>query len=305
VRAALHGTGTAELSAALRAAYRAACGEAEPEETLRRELGLEETSPGTPPEIPLPEGEAFRALYLRMREGGRHREAVGLLERALRREPESPLLQELLALPPSRQKSGAATMEVGADTARAGGPGSASRPGKILAWAAVGSLAVTLAFLGWGRGWSWARAGHGAAASPDKPPIANAAVPERPATPLPTGTMAPGNAHPAAVARVVAHSASHSGSPSRNAAAIPRRPRPPAVALSGPAGTKVSVDDSAEWVAPGPKGGWTVAPGLVNITLTPPGPGRPITSSLFVSEDTLYVLSLDGEGGFSVARRRR
>jgi hypothetical protein len=65
------------------------------------------------------------------------------------------------------------------------------------------------------------------------------------------------------------------------------------------------VDDTVEWIAPGPKGGWPVASGLVNITLRPPGQGRPISSSLFVSDDTLYVLSLDDEGGFSVARRRR
>jgi hypothetical protein len=91
----------------------------------------------------------------------------------------------------------------------------------------------------------------------------------------------------------------------RPANAAPRRPRPPAVALSGPAGTRVSVDDTAEWVSPGPKGGWPVAPGLVNITLKPPGMGRAITSSLFVSEDTLYVLSMDRDGGFSISRRRR
>ena len=54
-----------------------------------------------------------------------------------------------------------------------------------------------------------------------------------------------------------------------------------------------------------PAGGWPLSPGLVNITLTPPGSRRPISSSLFVSADTLYLLNLEADGGFSVARKKR
>ncbi len=299
VRAALNGAGSPEVAAALRSAYREACGEADPEATLRHELGLDGAHPGAPSESPLPEGEAFRELYMRMREEGRHREAVGLLERALRRQPESPMLRELLALPPLRQKSGAATMVVGAEPIPAGRrpAGAASRPAKRVAWIAIGSLAVTFAVL------AWARAGRGAAEVPAH--VAKAAPPAGPAAPsVPAGRMGVAAAPQLEPLRADLKAAGMRAA-ARTVSAAPRRPRPPAVALSGPAGTRVSVDDTAEWVSPGPKGGWAVAPGLVNITLKPPGSGRAITSSLFVSEDTLYVLSLDAEGGFSVSRRRR
>lgn len=326
VKSALNGAPGSEIYAALRAAYRAACGETDPEETLRRELGLDGAHAGAPSETPLPEGEAFRDLYLRMREEGRHREAVSLLERALKRQPESPMLRELLAHAPSRQKSGAATMEVGADPAGAGSAatvpsraeprpsGRAARPAMRLAWIALGSLAVTFAAL------ALTRANRGAASTPDLGKSGPTPGTERPALrPQPSVTIPADEAHPvvATVPAPPAPGAPAEGAglpdaaraqamrtPSRSANA-PRRPRPPAVALSGPAGTRVSVDDTAEWVSPGPKGGWPVAPGLVNITLKPPGQGRAITSSIFVSEDTLYVLSLDGDGGFSVSRRRR
>lgn len=296
VRMSLQGAAGGEILAALRGALRAACGDEAPEATLRRELGLETSLAGTGPDETLPEGQALRDKYMGLREEGKHREAVALLERAMRRHPDNPMLRELLAQPPARQKSGAATMEVGSGHAKArvNGPGRKA----ALAMAAAGSLAVTLALLAWTR-------------SGNKPPAAN------PPTDQPVPAPAAKTVAAAAQAAVAADRApvpDPKGSARTNPASVrrpadravgPRRPRPPAVALSGPAGTRMSVDDTVEWVAPGPKGGWAVAPGLVNITLKPPGPGRAISSSLFVSDDTLYVLSLDDEGGFSVSRRRR
>jgi hypothetical protein len=206
-------------------------------------------------------------------------------------------------------------MVVGAEPIPAGRrpAGAASRPAKRAAWIAIGSLAVTFADL------AWARAGRGAAAIPaDLAKAGTPAGPERTASsPQTYGPVSGNDARPAdpsapSVAAASQANPMHAGlkaagmrAGARTVSAAPRRPRPPAVAISGPAGTRVSVDDTAEWVSPGPKGGWAVAPGLVNITLKPPGSGRAITSSLFVSEDTLYVLSLDAEGGFSVSRRRR
>jgi hypothetical protein len=75
--------------------------------------------------------------------------------------------------------------------------------------------------------------------------------------------------------------------------------------LSGPAGTKVTIDDTLEWIPAGPEGTRTLSPGLVNVTLAPPGSVRPISSSLFIAPDTLYRLNLEADGGFSVTRTRR
>jgi serine/threonine protein kinase len=301
VRLALRGEDAGALAAGLRAAFRAAAGEARPEDVLRRELDL-----GNDPLEPYAgaePGEGLRERYLGLREAGRHREAVALLERALRREPDHPMLKELLALPPARARSAAATVDVGSPALPARPPAAPARPARVplAISAALGIMAVTVALVARARLSAPAEApaavpvpagSRAALPDPGTAARAEAVPPPRPAPtvlpeppPRPAATRHPGNAAPAA----------------RRAP----RPLPPAVALAGPAGTRVSVDDTAEWVAPGPKGGWPVAPGLVNITLTPPGSGRPISSSLFVSADTLYVLSLDSDGGFSVDRRRR
>jgi serine/threonine protein kinase len=314
IRMSLQGAEGGEILAALRNAFRAACGEEAAEAALRRELGLDGSAAGSPaPDETVPEGEALRSKYHGLREEGKHREAVALLERAMRRHPENPVLRELLAQPPARQKSGSATVEVGAGRAPARTP-RARRTGN-LALAAAGTLAVTLAVLAWARAGrlresavSNRAAAEAVRADPGPGPAAPSRAPLAPGPreaavhPVPAQATAPalgpgpgGNPHRAGNVR---HAAAESID-------SPRRPRPPAVALVGPAGTRVSVDDTLEWKSPGPKGGWPVAPGLLNITLTPPGQGRPISSSLFVSDDTLYVLSLDDEGGFSISRRRR
>lgn len=311
IRMSLQGAEGGGILAALRLAFRAACGEDASEATLRRELGSDASAPGSAPDEPLPEGEALRTKYHGLREEGKHREAVALLERALRRNPENPELRELLAQPPARQKSGSATVEVG--PGRAAPRGSRARRKGGLALAAAGTLAVTLAALAWARTGRVRESAPPSHAKEDADRFAPAPAPAAPVVPA-QAASAPGEAaarpllaqaqarepHPVGEPRP-AGSLRRAGGPIDS----PRRPRPPAVALIGPAGTRVSVDDSIEWRAPGPKGGWAVAPGLLNITLTPPGQGRPISSSLFVSDDTLYVLSLDAEGGFSISRRRR
>jgi serine/threonine protein kinase len=312
IRMALRGAEGGDILAALRGAFRAACGEDASEAALRRELGPDGSAPGSAPDDTVPEGEALRAKYQGLREEGKHREAVALLERAMRRHPENPVVRELLAQPPARHKSGSATVEVGPGRATARVP-RARRRGS-LALAAAGTLAVTLGIL------AWARSGR----VPEAPlPIdatedAGKAAPDP--TPAPASRSGPApqpheaEAGPTLVRFPAPATASAPGTNPARAGNLrrapermgsPKLPRPPALAIVGPAGTRVSVDDSIEWKSPGPKGGWPVAPGLLNITLTPPGEGRPISSSLFVSDDTLYVLSLDDEGGFSIARRRR
>ena len=141
------------------------------------------------------------------------------------------------------------------------------------------------------------------------PAVNTAAAPESsgPTGPLARNPPVPATAVPAAAAAAPKKNAvpREARAALASMAGSRRAHRPPAVALSGPAGTKVTVDDTLEWTSPGPAGGMDLFPGLVNITLTPPGSHRPISSSLFISEDTLYLLNLEADGGFSVNRKWR
>ncbi len=312
VELALRGEDAEALKRELREAWKKAGGDERPETALRRELGLDGDPLAGPAAEPLPGEQELRARYLALREEGKHREAVALLEKALRSQPDNPLLRELLSLP-ARAKSGAATMDVGAAPSASPAPGQPVKDRRRAAAiaAGVGILAVTLAAFAWTRK-------PAPATTPFAAPSSPASVHPIPVDGSRTLTVSLGpDSGPALEDLRAAHGeqryAGHpAGSRPRNDRAsvtgkLPTAVRahlPPTVALSGPAGTKVSVDDTAEWTSPGPRGGWTVSPGLVNITLTPPGSGRPISSSLFLSADTMYVLSLDGEGGFSVARKR-
>ncbi len=301
-----------------------------PEAVLKRELSLDldEGDPGGE----VPAGRELRDHYFRLREGGRHREAVALLEKALRREPDNPLLRELLSTPPAKAKSAPVTVLVeasgtaGADRpAKAGRTGTGNRaPSGRLKWIAgtVGILAVTAGLLAWGKAQTPAAnpapvsgavaiAKTGPAPGPGE--AADAGVGRRGPTDAPDMP-----AHLPALTGSLSVHGPNTAKPSRSQATIRdkvssvlpwagRAPRhkSPAVALSGPAGTKVTIDDTAEWTSPSPARGWPLSPGLVNITLTTPGSHRPISSSLFVSADTLYLLSLEADGGFSVTRNRR
>lgn len=305
VEMALRGEDGDALAAELRAAWKKARGDERPEDVLRRELGLDGDPLGQDGAADPVGEDALRDRYLGLREEGRHREAVALLERALEKRPDSPVLRELLASPPARPKSGAATVDVGASSGsgildQRAAPARPRRSFAAPALAVTGILAVTVGVLAWRLG------------SREKPVPA----PARTITDSPASPAFPPQDGPRAIPASLAESALSASAttpaprpaPARPAARALTGPRPilpPAVKVAGPAGTRVSVDDTVEWISPGPKGGRPVSPGLVNITLTPPAGGRPISSSLFLSPDTLYVLSLDGDGGFSVARRRR
>jgi serine/threonine protein kinase len=316
----------------LREAYKKVEGEERPEAVLRRELELDgdPLAPGSAGED-VPSGQELRDRYVRLREGGKHREAVALLEKALRKQPDNPLLRELLATPPAKAKSAPVTVDVGASSQpSASGPATATarnRPAKSpvrLAAGVAGLLAMTVALLGWNALRN--PGGHAVtpAAASKAPP---ASIPQdssitrslTPATATQEHTVEPAspgspgsdsrdfrtvalNAGPSAAKTSLPGEAR--GAPAPKAGSRSAR-RPPAVAVSGPRGTKVTVDDTLEWIAPGPAGGKALSPGLVNITLTPPGSDRPISSSLFISEDTLYLLNLEADGGFSVNRKRR
>jgi serine/threonine-protein kinase len=312
VRIALRSDDPEALLRELREALKKTAADERPEAVLRRELGLEgDPAPGAAGDDPA-DGSGLRDRYLRLREDGKHREAVALLEKALRRQPDNPLLRELLAAPPAKPKTGtgagAVTVDVGAAPA-ATGKAAVPRRTLPLAAAGLGILAVTLGLLAWGR--------MGGERRQDGPgvPSASAGGNGVKAAPISLDGKAPMAPVPEARPRIHRQASPAGGiRPAARPGAgvtsdVPayaaRLPRPPAVSLAGPAGTKVAMDDTAEWTSPGPASGWPVSPGLVNITLTPPDGRRPISSSLFLSADTLYVLSLDGEGGFSVARRRR
>jgi hypothetical protein len=278
--------------------------EERPEAALRRE-----SEPDADPPAPgsdrdgLPEGRELRDRYIRLRGEGRHREAVALLERALRREPDNPMLRELLTTPPARVKSAPATVSVGAmalsHPQRPTGSAAARKY-------AAGFAALIVAALGFAAMAKSRRpsepmpaAAAGVASAPSEP------APRTPESPAPVTSTLP-KAAPADRGSRLASVQAGTGPASRaRRAASARTHRPPAIALAGPAGTKVTLDDTAEWVSPGPANGWPLSPGLVNITLTPPDGSRPISSSLYVSADTLYLLSMEGDGGFSVTRKRR
>jgi serine/threonine protein kinase len=315
VRMALQGSAGAEVAAELRAAFREECGDADPALILGREAGGGESGDAGPAQ----KGDALRAEYRRLRAQGRHREAVGLLERALRRHPEDPVLRELLAEPPVPRNSGGATMEVNTGSPASPMPESedARRRTGPAAWIGAGALALFLGLF------AWTRAGS----RPGKPGVKERAEfpsaapgPARPAgsaspsgsssfsksgaiapakleaLPPPAPKDAPGKRHPTAAAVREAASPAPAGR---------RRPLPPALTLSGSAGTRITVNDTLAWTAPAPPDGWPVSPGLLTLTLAPAGEGRPITTRLFAAADTLYEFRLDGKGGFSVARRRR
>ncbi|MDB5103124.1 MAG: protein kinase [Fibrobacteres bacterium] len=327
VATALESKDPERLMRELRDAWKKLEGEERPESVLRRELELEADplAHGSSPDD-LPAGEELRERYVRLREGGKHREAVALLEKALRKQPDNPILRELLAAPPAKVKSAPVTVDVGAPNPSRGNGIASSGPASTrhaqskgpfrLAAAIAVILAVTVGLLAWGR------TRNAFADRANASPETGTRTPAAQAQGIPAG----GNA-PAAVpvTAKVSDGTGFAGSKGDRAytpdarpavqagfagkadarPAAPRKPRPPAVALSGPAGTKVVVDDSIEWTSPGPAGGWPITPGLVNITLTPPGSNRPISSSLFISADTLYLLNLEADGGFSVSRKRR
>lgn len=315
-----------KLMRELRDALKKLEGEGRPETVLRRELELDgdPLAPGSSPDD-LPAGQELRDRYIQLRESGKHREAVALLEKAMRKRPDDPLLRELLETPPAKARSAPVTVDVGAappfgtsTTKASGRAGRASKrlsiPPFRLAAALLGLLAVMVTAIAWGRlrgpgietdvrpG-----AGSGANREPQPRPEAKTELLAKPEKAVPPANP-PAQAH-RAESGLAGKSAPAALRPASATASFkpesPRRSRPPAVSLSGPAGTKVTVDDTLEWISPGPKGGTPLSPGLVNITLTPPGSLRPISSSLYVSADTLYVLNLEADGGFSVTRKRR
>ena len=325
VLTALESKDPERLMRELREAWKKLEGEERPENALRRELELDgdPMSPGSVPDD-LPAGQDLRDRYIQLRESGKHREAVALLEKAMRRQPDNPLLRELLATPPAKAKSAPVTVDVGA-APRSGSAAAhsarSSRSAKSaannpfrMAAALVGILAITVGVMAWGRvrnTGSEVNARPGADANREPAVGTTAVQAQRPesrkagesasaalAQGSPTAFSAGSGGH--ARTAPVSEAAAASSKPD-----APRPPRPPAVSLSGPAGTKVTVDDTLEWISPGPKGGRPLSPGLVNITLTPPGSERHISSSLYVSADTLYVLNLEADGGFSVTRKRR
>src|SRR5690606_17513873 len=280
-----------------------------PESIIRRELETGSLSPDFPKDAGFPPGMDLRARYLELRESGKHREAVALLESAVKQQPDNPLVRELLTTPPAKSKAAPATMAVdiaslsSPDPDRGPAPAAPGmesrwRNARNLAVVSVGILSVTLRILAWHQG-------RDSGASPGPEPARAEKTPD-PAVPRPAAPEK--NALAMAVAPEDPEHGPRSGTAGAGAGLNkPSRIAPisPALALLGPAGTRITVNDTAEWISPGPKGGWALSPGLVNITLTPPGMHPPISSSLFLSPDSLYTLSLEEDGGFSVARKKR
>lgn len=334
IRSSLEGGDPESILHDLRDLWAQAEGQASPEEALRRELT---TPPADAAEDAASEGE-IRARYLRLRSEGRHREAVGLLERALRRQPDNPVLRDLLATPPARAKSAPVTVEV----AHAGGR-PAGRARRTAAWAAAAALPLFVLA-------AWVTRG------PDSPPggaAAKSAAPKTSAAAEGRASAGADDAHPAAglppatypplSASSAPSTSSASSAPFRDpgsgsprltrvsaagpagrnrpvsleaaeasAASAPairskarRAPRPPGLSLGGPAGTRVLVNDTLVLTSPAPRGGWSLPAGLVDLVVSFPGKATSISSSLFLAADTLYTLDFEDGGGFSVSRRAR
>lgn len=319
VRSALEGGDAESVLRDLREAWSQAEGTARPEEALRRELA----EPRDGDALPASDKE-IRETYLRLRSEGRHREAVALLERALRKHPDNPVLRDLLATPPVRAKSAPVTMEVEAPsggpgrTADRGAPTSSHGPGagklrrRALAAIAAGLILATglATWLELGPlGSQTAPAANPAVASaisavPDPVPASDRAeireIPESPKTPA-----APPEAAGDSRGGMLKVSAVLPSRPAPPATRLARRSKSPALSVSAPRGTRVLVNDTLELTAPAPKGGWPLPAGLVNLVVTLPGQAPSLSSSLFVAADTLYVLDLEDGGGFSVSRRGR
>jgi serine/threonine-protein kinase len=291
VRKALEGVDGEGLLADLKALWAKSEGETRPEAALRRELRTGEDSPAAESEGGAGSEEALRERYLKLRESGRHREAVALLEKALRRRPDHPLLQELIAAPPAKVKSDLVTVEVGVPAGKT--PAKSRRPAWWLitvAAAILGTLAVTAARMG-------------------RQPAAAHAVPAPVVSPLPSmPVQVPVAAAPAPTAEPSPQATLQHKTPRAHkqvAAAPVVTEQPPALGLSGPAFTRVILNDSMEMFSPSPDRGWTVPAGLTKIVLSRPNSKESITSSLFMSPDTFYLIRMEEDGGFSVSRRRR
>jgi serine/threonine protein kinase len=306
----LTGSEAGSLANELKAAWTKLEETTSPPTVLLRELDLDlpvdfslRTETNQPTDIEL------RERYLHLREAGRHREAVALLEKALRRQPDNPLWRELLATPPAKANSTPATMAVtgpleskislnSSNTALS--KSKAPSSDKKLFPVILGMLVVALGYLFWDK-FSAPRANPITGNTPiaenhlNAEPTASVKVVSTSVTPE-RGTISP---------PVMATVKESNLRPIRKNPSLIASHRPPALALTGPIGTKVSLNDSVEWTSPSPKEGWILEPGLINLTLTLPGSSRPINSSLFISADSLYHLRVEQDGGFSVTREHR
>ena len=234
-----------------------------------------------------------------------------------------PLLRDLLSTPPARAKSAPVTVEVAAPAGPEGAMPPALRRHRRTAWTLAPAPPPCRASVAFGayRGRLDGRvpARHRPAASRPgrrrlrgvrlrratasgetrrrrtgrgKAPAA-ATPPARTSTP--PGLRASPGFPPSRPRPSLAVKATPAAEGARSVAARDRAgPRPPALSLAGPAGTRILVNDSLELTSPAPRGGWTLPAGLVNLVVTLPGGPRPISSSLFVASDTLYVLDLGG-----------
>ncbi len=372
VSAALRGADANSTAKLLKDLWHKLEDDARPEAVLRRELGWEIALTHSEGESKTSSDGELKDRFLKLRSQGKHREAMALLESALRRHPENPALRDLLMVPPEKVKSIPATMAM---ESAATGETQPSRSGidkralpqrhrnrkAVKVGMTVGIVAITVSSLGW-IGSRYSKPAdpslrpetHASttvkvpAKSPVAPVPTNAgaspattsepvkepdAVDRKIITPQPEKEIVPGasagnerNEIPTAITPAPTRTNRHEGAaPKRKPqsgeiAAGPSQPQaiptgdkkisgqetlPPALTVLGPMGTRISVDDGEEWTVPAPREGWPLTPGLINISLRLPGSARPITSSLFVSADSLYVLKVEDDGGFSLSRRAR
>ncbi len=299
VLGALSGTEAEQVSRDLKKAWALLEGESSPAFVLKLELERHEDAQRNLESAP-PDDQSLSERYFKLRESGRHREAVSLLEDALRRDPNNPLLQELLTAPPAKSKSTPATMAISGST-------TSKLDARVpftskLFPLVVGTLVMAVGFLILDKC-------HGTTQM--------VSAPKDPAKTADTADVA-NTGDAADTARThrdpivdAAIPVNHTRTPKIMVLKQVKRPgllathKSPALAISGQSGIKVSLNDSGERISPSPKGGWNLEPGLLNVTLTLPGNARPINSSLFLFADTLYTLRVDDDGGFSVSREHR
>lgn len=240
----------------------------------------------------------IQETYTELRNQGRHREAVALLENELIKQPNNPFISQLLSLPPEKAKSLQETMAVVETTFNSipanknkKGPEKAVRTPLFIGL--VGILILTTLGLGLN---FWFHKKPSSAVIPTSgavpvPKIKNApTVSVSAPSPMVTPVINPKSVPPKILKAEI-----------RNKPLL-QKPSAPLLTVIGPSGTRVLVNDSVSFITPSPSKGWPLPSGLVNLTLTAPGETRSINTSLFVAADSAYGIHFDADGSFSVTR---
>jgi len=287
VQAALEGSlkidGSDLVSQEIKAAWGKLEGTAFPSQVLQRELNLNSQSVNSDQAFSI---EQVKEKYFQLRDLGRHRDAVALLETELKKQPHNKLLNELLAAPPTKAKNLQATVAVDNSVP------AKKNPKKVFGFLTLLGVAILVI----GTVFITLKKSKAEKSNPNL--ILSSSTPAHASTPSTPSTLF--------------------NPPPKTQAAIPEAPHlktdhkktvpkffPPVLSVLGAKGIRISVNDSSELITPAPKKGWPLPTGLVNLAFTQPGQSHSINTTLFVSNDSIYEIEFDHSGSFSVSRKHR